>query len=149
MRGKKSIVLFRHVATSNYEINRFAMIADTFPDFQPLILEYTDDKFNDRNEWKYYLGKLRFHKGVNHKGESIFEHVNIINFNESNNKPISSLQTHWGERLVDFHHHLFHTSFPQLQGNTYDLSDWLHQIGPNAKQCGVRCHLAPKNSFSK
>lgn len=134
MKRKKSLVLFRHVATSNFEINRFAMVADAFPDFQPLILEYLDDKFNDRNESKYHLGKLRFHKGLNKKGEALFESVGIINFNESNNKPISSLKTHWGESFVDFHHHLFLESFPQLKGQHFDLSDWLHQIGPNAKQ---------------
>jgi hypothetical protein len=134
MRGKQNIALFRHIATSNYEISRFVMVADSFPEFQPLILEYTSDKFNDRNECKYYLGKLRFHKGINKKGETMFERVNIIKFNESNNKPISSLFTHWGERLVDFHHRLFNASFPQLKGGVYDLSDWLHKVGPSAKQ---------------
>lgn len=134
MKGKKSIVLFRHVATSNYEINRFAMVADAFPQFQPLIFEYGEDSFNDVNEYKYCLGKLRFHKGINKKGEPIVEYVSIIDFTKSNKKPISSLTTHWGERLVDFHHKLFNTSFPQLKESVFDLSGWLGQIAPDAKQ---------------
>ena len=92
MKGHKTFALFRHLATSNYEIHRFAMVADAFPEFKPLILEFAEDKFNDRNEWKYFLGKLRFHKGVDKHGQPIVEHLGIINFNESNNKPISSLR---------------------------------------------------------
>ncbi len=134
MRNKKSIVLFRHIATSNYEINRFAMCADILEAFQPLILEYTEDKFNDRNEGKYFLGKLRFHKGVNKMGEPIYEHSNIINFNESNNKPISSILTHWGQPLVEFHHELFAKNFPQLKNSPHDLSGWLHAVGPSARE---------------
>ncbi len=134
MKGHKTFALFRHLATSNYEIHRFAMVADAFPEFKPLILEFAEDKFNDRNEWKYFLGKLRFHKGVDKHGQPIVEHLGIINFNESNNKPISSLHTHWGERFVDFHHRLFNTSFPQLKDNVYDLSDWLKNIAPSAKE---------------
>jgi hypothetical protein len=134
MKGEKSLVLCRHLATSNYEINRFAMVADSFPQFKSLILEYSDDTFNDVNEDKYYLGRLRFHKGVNKRGEPIVEHLNIIDFKSSNKKPISNLETVWGERLVDFHHHLFNTSFPQLQNNVFDFSAWLRRIAPTAKQ---------------
>lgn len=134
MREKLSIVLFRHIATSNFEINRFAMIADALSDFQPLILEYTDDKFNDRNDWKYSLGKLRFYKGMNKNGEAMFESIRIINFNESNNRMMSLILTQWNERLVDFHHRLFIHRFPHLERNIFDLSQWLHQIGPTAKE---------------
>lgn len=110
------------------------MVADSFPELQPLILEYVEDQFNDRNECKHYLGKISLYKGKNKNGEDIFENTCIINFNESNNKPITSLHTHWGERLVDFHHRLFNTSFPQLKGSEHDLSGWLHEVGPSAKQ---------------
>lgn len=133
MKGKKSIVLFRHIATSNHEISRFAICADALDTFQPLILEYTEDKFNDRNEWKYFLGKLRFHKGLSKSGEPIFEHVNIINFNESNNKPMSSLLTNWGQPFVEFHHELFDHHFPHMKDNVHDLSTWLHELGPTAR----------------
>jgi hypothetical protein len=134
MREKKSIVLFRHVATPNFEITRFMACADTFSTFQPLILEYTDDQFNDRNQWKYFLGKLRFHKGTNKDGSlMLFENSNIINFNESNTKPLSSIKTKWGQGLIDFHHELFTKRFVSSTPPFYDLSAWLHAYGPSAK----------------
>jgi hypothetical protein len=133
MRSKKSMALFRHIATSNYEIYRFMAVADSLDVLQPLILEYTEDKFNDRNEGKYFLGKLAFHKGVNKKGETMWESARIIDFNDSNNKPISTITTMWGERLVDFHHELFRKSFPQHANCTTDISEWLRAFGPAAK----------------
>ena len=134
MKGKKSIVLFRHVATPNYEVIRFLNAADALADFQPLILEYTHDRFNNRNEWKFSLAKLRFHKGHNRLGESIFENRTIIDINASNNVPIREIRTEWGEPLHEFHHRLFGTLFPQFTDAPYDLSEWLHVYGPTAKE---------------
>lgn len=134
MRGKQSMVLFRHIATPNYEINRFVIAADALHTLQPLILEYTADKFNNRNEWKFSLGKLPFHKGQNRLGEGIFERVNIIDVNASNNVPLKDISTAWGENLVDFHHGLFEEAFPHLTGSVLDLSSWLHQTGQTAKE---------------
>jgi hypothetical protein len=133
MRGKKSMALFRHIATSNYEIHRFLITADALTDLFPLVLEYTDDKFNDRNVGKYFLGKLCFHKGMNKNGQSMWEAIRIIDFNGSNNKPISSIKTLWDEPLVKFHHQLFAAAFPQFAGSASDISAWLHGFGPSAK----------------
>lgn len=133
MRGRKSMVLFRHVATSNFEFGRFAERAEALPELQPLILEFTEDKFTNRNEGKYFLGRLRFHKDRNRNGEPIVEHVVIIDFNVSNNQPIAALTTCWGQPLVAFHHELFQLAYPQLGGSVFDLSDWLRAIGPMAR----------------
>ena len=134
MQGRMNMVLFRHIATPNHETSRFAMAADIFSDLHPMILEYTRDKFNDRNEWKHFAGKLRFHKGRDRNNQPIVEQMNIINFNDSNNLPISEVKTHWGQSLVDFHHGLFTKVFPHLADNYFDLSDWLHAVGPTAKE---------------
>lgn len=133
LHGKKSMVLFRHIATSNYEIHRFVAAADALGELSPFILEYGEDKFNDRNDSKYFLGKLSFYKGVNKKGESVWEAVRIVDFNASNNKPLSSIQTTWGEPLVDFHHALFKESFSPYVCGVADISRWLHSFGPQAK----------------
>lgn len=134
VRNKKSFVLFRHIATPNYEISRYMTLADVFPDFNTVILEYHDDAFLDRNENKYFLGKLRFQKGLNKDGNPIFENSMLINFNESNNKPISSIFTKWGQKLVDFHHELFAHRFPMFAGSHHDISGWLHLHGTTAKE---------------
>jgi hypothetical protein len=134
MEGKKSMVLFRHVATPNYEVNRFVMAADSLHQLQPLILEYTADKFNNRNEWKYFLGKMAFYKGTAHDGTNIFENQVIIDFNACSNQPLHSLATHWGQNLVEFHHGLFENAFPTLKGSVHDVSAWLHTTGTSAAE---------------
>lgn len=133
MRDGPHIAIFRHVATSNYEIIRFMIAANTFPDLRPLILEYGDDRFLDRNDWKHSLGRLVFCKGIDKWKHHIYETETIINFNESNNTPISHVVTLWGEKLVDFHHQLFLRHYPTLDAQLYDLSAWLHQVGGSAK----------------
>lgn len=134
MKNKKSIVLFRHIATLNYEILRFVSLTSIFDKFQQVILEYTEDKFTNRNEWKFFLGKMSFIKGMNKNNEIMFESQNIINFNESNIKPISSIKTIWGQSLVDFHHEMFFKYFPDLKGQVFDLSKWIHENGDEAKK---------------
>ncbi|MEI8337868.1 MAG: hypothetical protein WCF92_01825 [bacterium] len=134
MRGKKSVVLFRHIATLNYEILRFISLTSVTDKFQQLIIEYSADKFTNRNEGKFFLGKMSFVKGTNKKNEAMFESQNIINFNTSNFKPISSIKTLWGQSLVDFHHELFFKFFPELKGHVFDLSEWIHENGDEAKK---------------
>jgi hypothetical protein len=134
MKNRKSMVLFRHVATLNYEVRRFIIAADALDELYPIIFEYTADKFNNRNDWKFSLGKISLSNGVNKKKEQMFECKNIIDTNGSNNKQICSINTHWNQPLVDFHHEIFTKGFPHLKDNIYDLSNWLHKFGPTAKE---------------
>lgn len=134
MQGKKSMVLFRHIATPNHEINRFISFGDALDSLQTLILEYGDDKFNDRNEAKYFLGKLRFHKGRSKDGKAIFENTGVLNFNENGNKPLSEISTHWGQNLIHFHHELFEDCYKNRANiAVFDVSSWLHTCGATAK----------------
>lgn len=130
---KKSLVLFRNVATLNYETIRFIILSDALEDFHPVIFEYTNDQFNNRNENKFALGKISLYKGENKKRESLFENKIIINVNNSNNTPIKSITTLMGEHLVDFHHKKFFDRFPFMHDKVVDLSDWLHDNGQTAK----------------
>lgn len=131
---RKNAILFRHIATPNYEIRRFIHIISAFDgQIEPLILEYTDDLFNNRNECKFYLGKFSFYKGKNKNNDSLFEHINTIDINTSNNQPLSTIKTLWGQSLVDFHHELFFKQFPDLNNHIFNLSEWLHKNGHSAK----------------
>jgi hypothetical protein len=125
--------LFRHFATSNYEVRRFLIVADSLAHLKPLLLGYSADKFNDRNEWKHMAGKLCFFKGCNKKREWLFESENIINFNTSHNLPLTEVPTLWGESLVEFHRRLFLKNYPQHEDAIQDLSIWLRSFGPTAK----------------
>ncbi len=144
MHNTLSVVLFRHIATPNYEIQRFIMLSSLIVSthskhekdrgLRTLILEYLGDKFTNRNEWKYSLGRLFLNKGKDKNGSEIFESRRIIDFNASNNQPISSIQTSWGQPLVDFHHEAFEAMFPSMRGGVADLTEWLHQHGEGPRK---------------
>lgn len=133
IKDNKSLVIFRHVATTNHEILRFLMATDALEERNPVILEYTSDRFLNRNEWKHSLGKIRFDKGVNKSGQRTFESKVIIDFNNSDNLPIRDVKTLWGQSLVDFHHELFQISHPKYLSKVHDISDWISKHGPDAK----------------
>ena len=134
MQGKPKAVLFRNVVTPNYETKWFADVVSTLEHLDPLFLEYTADKFTNRNECKFALGKLLLYKGNNKKNEPIFESERIININDSNCKPISSISTSHKQSLVDFHHEIFLKDYPHHEDNIHDFSYWVHENGPTAKE---------------
>ena len=124
LKKRRPLVIFRHMATTNYEIMRFMGIAQA-ADADPLILEYTSDLFLSLNKWKYSLAKLIFYKGRGRGGNLKIERKSIIDFNICNRKPFSKIKTLWGQDLVDFHHELFLKRFPKYKESVFDLSDWL------------------------
>lgn len=134
MRGKKSMVLGRHVATPNFETQRFLSCADVLRDLQPIIFEHTEDRFTDINESKLGLGRMPFYKGFNSVNQKIFEYEYVINMNQSNGKKISSVVTTWNEPLVEFHHRFFNTLFPNYRDVPFNGSSWLLQAGKGAAQ---------------
>ena len=133
MKAELKAIIFRHIATPNYEIRRFIGLVDGTSVLKPVVLEYLDDKFTNINEWKHSLGKLSFYKGRDSKGGFKTESKSIIDFNKSNGKSISSLKTLWGQSLVDFHHEKFKAVYPKHNKNTFDMSDWLNKNGHSAK----------------
>jgi hypothetical protein len=126
-------VLFRHIATPNYEIRSFIDIAK-MAGLRPLILEYTSDIFFSMNKWKYSLAKLAFYKGTDKNKRIQIEYKNIIDFNVSNGKPLSDIKTYWGQSLVDFHHEFFLKHFTKHKDDVFDLSDWLKKNGKCSKE---------------
>ncbi len=126
-------VLARQIVTPNYEVIRFLSIADGF-EMEPVIFEYKDDKFVTENEWKYHLGKLHFYFGFGRNGGVKLKHAKIINFNECNGKKLSDIKTVWGQALIDFHHEMFLSRFPKLEGSLYDASHWYKMNGGCAKE---------------
>lgn len=128
-------VLFRHLCTPNYEMNRFVSATDAFG-WKPVFAEYPKDKFTPQNLSKYYLGKVCFHFGHGKKGGGKMKYINLINFNDSNGKPISSINTLWGQSLKDFHREWLLSRYPQFVGDDvfFDSSEWFKNNGGSAKE---------------
>ena len=61
-------VLFRQLATPNYETRHFMDVLGSFPTSpKPLFWEYYEDKFTPNNYLKLSLGKLKFLLGIGKK----------------------------------------------------------------------------------
>lgn len=125
-------VLFRQVATPNYELRRFVSIIDAIG-LKPLFWEYYQDKFVAKNEVKYYLGMLAFFLKRGKKGGLVCEYEKIIDFNSSNGKKLSEIKTVWDEDLIAFHHSLFNTTYRNFSSEAFfDASHWLKDHGGTA-----------------
>lgn len=127
------IVLFRQLATPNYELIRFLNISHAL-DINPLIWEYHDDKFTPNNDYKKSLGKMGFYYGDGKKGGARIERKNIIDFNSSNGEKISSLKTMRGESLIEFHHNLIAHWLPRINISFFDSSEWMKRHGQFANK---------------
>ena len=123
-------VLFRQVATPNFEFRRFLHIC-SFLQHKSLFFEYGDDKFTSNNEHKYHLGRLPAFQGKKKKRIPIVQKQTVVDFAHFDGKPISEVETLWGEKLVNFHHNLFSVStFSQkTELSFFDASAWLKKLG--------------------
>ncbi len=115
-KGQKKAVIFRQLATPNFEIIRFlTVLPETL---KAILFEYHADKFTTQNESKYFLGKLHFYNGLGKKGGMKIDSHKVIEFNGNDGKPLNEVVTLWGQSLVDFHRELFLS----WNGNKHDIS---------------------------
>ncbi len=127
-------VMCRNAATLNYEISRFVNIVDAL-EWDPVIVEYNDDKFTLNNTSKYFLGRMGFHFGFGKKGGVKTKFRNIIEFTKNDGQKIKEVRTLWGQPLMDFHHELFFERYPHLKKEIlFDASEWFRRHGDNAKE---------------
>lgn len=125
-------ILYVSLITPNYQIRRYVTIADAI-DFKPVIFEQLKDKFTSNNDWKHSLGQLNFFTKVDINGDNIIDHINVIDFPMFDGKPLHEVRTYWGQPLIDFQHEMFLKTFPKLESNIVDVSDWVHSFGENPK----------------
>lgn len=125
-------VLFRHVATPNFEMARFMDMA-TKGSLKPIIFEYFDDKFVANNPTKRALGKMQVFHGVGKKGGQKISKHTIINFNESNGHTIREVKTIYGTPLTTFHNDLFLKKYPSYKNSLFDASLILGDFGHEAR----------------
>lgn len=127
----KNGVIFRQVATPNYEIRWFIELTRDH-NLKTNFFEYYSDKFTSNNCYKHSLGQLIIHKDKkNKKGENIEEKITIIDFAKYDGKKLKEVLTLWGEPMINFHKRLFNVVFLDNKNfNFYEASDWL-KLGGN------------------
>src|SRR3989338_749461 len=132
LKKKNCAILFRQVATPNYETRRFISLAKE-NDLHPVIFEYHDDKFTSNNEFKHSLGQLHIQKKNRKNSNFSVEKITIIDFNLHNGKKFKDIKTLWLEPLVDFHKKLFSVhDYGVNDFYLYNASDWFKKNGGKA-----------------
>ncbi len=89
-------VLFRPVATPNFELLRFASLA-TAHNLTPLVLEYHRDKFVSYcNPIKHALARMRFHNGTGRNGGARITALTVTNISASTGRILADVTTFSG-----------------------------------------------------
>jgi len=120
--------LARQVLTPNFDFFQFLKLA-VFSGLDFVCPEFIEDKFSAKNSSKYFLGKMFFHNGKGKRGGHKIGSIKIIDFNKSEGKKISELETLWGENLVEFHHKILNSLVPDINDKIFDISSWLQRNG--------------------
>lgn len=128
---KPCAILFRHIATPDKEMERFVKGAEHLG-LTPLVLEFTEDRFVNRNRDKAKLGKLCFSQPAKHEGEYQYEYHKIIDFATAEKKALKDIVTLDGEKLVDYHHRWLAKVYPNVVH--CDVSEWILRQGQRAKE---------------
>lgn len=129
---KKCGVFARHIATPDYDTQRFIKLSSE-NNLDTVLLEYLDDKFVSGNKNKHALCQIRINNGLDIKGNYMLEKINIINFVKNDGRKIRHINTLWGEPLNFFHNRLFNHYGIDKDLTLYDLSDWYKRNGKYAK----------------
>lgn len=125
---KPKALLMRQIQSPNLEFVRFIkMVNNNNLDFA--LPEYLDDVYIPENMVKYYLGKMYFDLGMGKNGGKKISNYTLINIAKSKGKKIKDIETNFGNKLVDFHHNILYSEFPETIGKTKDMTKWLNKNG--------------------
>jgi len=101
-------------------------------------MEYLDDRFCNLNADKLGLVRMTFSKGTNHHGEPLFLRK-MVTAGDIDGRLFKTIQTIWGENLVDFHHRVLRLSYPEVR--PWNESSWFRTHGDSPNQF-YPAHLA-------
>ena len=122
--------LFRTIHSPNREFHRFVELTRQVG-IPVSAMEYLDDRFCNMNADKLGLVRMTFSKGTNHHGERLFRR-RMVTAGDINGRVFTTIQTIWGENLVDFHHRALQLFYPDIKPLNESL--WLRTHGDSPKQ---------------
>lgn len=120
------LYLARHIATPNFETLRFIHLMRQLG-MRTVVSQDSRGTFVPYNKIKKALCKLPVCRRLSQKGKKLNEHyenVTIVDFNAADGKPLSDIQTLWGEKLIDFHTRLF-SEFTEGEIERPDDAAWI------------------------
>ena len=124
-------ILFRQVATPNYELRSFLRTSRRLG-LKPVVLTYHQDRMTLRNNFKRSLVAPIFVEGINRFTQPIWRRRQIINVETIEKFRLSDLHID-DVRLPDFHRALIRRAIPDEKVTIVEGSDWL-----SSYSCGPR-----------
>lgn len=115
-------ILFRQVATPNYETAWFARKARHYG-FRPVIIEHRADRFSVHNSYKRSLVTPRVVMGRSRHGHAIVRQQKLVEHNSAEGRPLETIVTASGENLVAYHHRKLHALMGPQAPVVIDLSE--------------------------
>lgn len=128
--SRRHAVILRNVLTPNFEIMRFVSLA-TEMGFHPLMLEFYADKYVVINAAKACLGQMSFSYAGGVEIEDC-PSVRVVDPDQYNGRPFSTVKTLSGEGLIGFHHDLVNETTLRGKIDHYDASGWIAAQGGKA-----------------
>jgi hypothetical protein len=130
--ARSCAVLFRQVATPNFELRHFRSLAAD-AGLWPVVLEFPGDKFAHCNPEKYAIARLTFSLGTGRNGGSRNRCVAVVDMTKANGRLMSEVKTFWNQPLIEFHHELLTDSGLGLDLERYDSTAWFQSHGGSAR----------------
>lgn len=124
-------VLFRYIATPNFEYDKGKEIADKLG-LEYLLMEFFSDKFCTINPDKRGLGRMCFFHGKDKNNRDILSKENLFDLPDNDGKRFDEIVTDSNEKLIDFHHRIFKDMIGD--GKTYDISNFAVKNGRGCKE---------------
>ena len=130
----RPLVLFRALATPNFETLRFLDLARR-AGRPPLILELRNDWFTPTvNLSKRRLGKLRIYRTADSPETDATRSVSVVSFNEGGRQRISDLTCFDGTPLTDLHHAMLSAvTSAETSGQVIDIENLCHVDGNRSR----------------
>lgn len=127
--GNKIIGIIHRDITPNLEIGRMIDVCD-FLNLSPVLLDNVTDKFSCKSRSKYYLGRMAFFSGFGKNGGMKIDYRKVIDFNGSEGKMQSGVQTIYGDDLMTFHKKIFNEKYHFLSRAEYDIEGLSKESSP-------------------
>ncbi|CAN1573236.1 hypothetical protein MCELHM10_03434 [Paracoccaceae bacterium] len=138
--GRPRAILFRQIATPNYELRRFLRLCSR-SGYTPVILQYHTDRMSCQNAFKRSLVAPMFLDGINRNGQPIFRRHHLINVETVEKLRLSEV-TVSGRTLPDLHADLLQLAIPKETFRTVDGSSLFGSYSAGARDYYVDLFVA-------
>ena len=130
--GRPRAILFRQIATPNYELRRFLRLCAR-SGYAPVILQYHADRMSCHNTFKRSLVAPMFLEGISGNGRPIFRRRVLENIEKVDRLRIFEVSIS-GRTLPAFHNELLRLALPDEPVELIEGSHWFGKYSAGARE---------------